>query len=112
MNMKLTNILKMHINNNKKERPGEKALFISNYNKRFSYQGLNAKFSRWMKKLRLTEKGYSLHSCRHFMVRRMQKKGAGVHVISAMCGHASPITTMRVYGIHTTIDDISKENRF
>ena len=111
-NLKLRNFLKTLINSNKKETPNEKALFVSNFKKRLSYQGLNAKYKRWMKKLKLAEKNYTLHSCRHTMVRRLQKKGVGLHIIQAICGHSDPTVTQRVYGTHVTVEDIAKENKF
>ena len=110
-NLKLYNILKCHISINKKKYP-EEALLVSNFKSRLTYQGLNAKFKRWMKKLRLTDKGYTLHSCRHTCVRQLQKIGIGIHIIQAICGHSDPIVTQRIYGSHVTLDDIAKQNRF
>ena len=111
-NLKLYNILKCHINSNKKKYPEEEALLVSNFKSRLTYQGLNAKFKRWMKKLRLMDKGYHLHSCRHTCVRQLQKIGIGIHIIQSICGHSDPIVTQRIYGSHITLDDIAKHNRF
>jgi integrase len=43
-------------------------------------------------------KGISLHSCRHFSATQALVSGNDVRTVAALLGHASPSTTLNVYG--------------
>jgi integrase len=43
-------------------------------------------------------KGISLHSCRHFSATQALVAGNDVRTVAALLGHASPSTTLNVYG--------------
>lgn len=111
-NLKLYNILKSYIRKRNNSGIGEKeALFVSNYNKRITYQGLHKKFLSLMTKLKLLEKGYTLHSCRHFCAVKLLKSKARLKVIQVFLGHSDPLSTLRIYD-HVSISEIAEINKF
>ena len=61
-------------------------------------RALNAKFSRLLKRARLADKGYGLHTLRHTHISQLLMRNVPPLVVSRRAGHASTATTMNLYG--------------
>lgn len=60
--------------------------------------GISKLFAALARMAGIKTKGVSLHSCRHFSATQALFAGNDVRTVAALLGHASPSTTLNVYG--------------
>lgn len=70
-------------------------LFISERNCKFTRSGIWKIFKKYSE--RVGEEDITLHSFRHYVLRRLLKEGVDLSTVSAIAGHADPLITAKIY---------------
>lgn len=70
-------------------------LFISERNCKFTRSGVWKILKKYAE--RVGEEDITLHSFRHYVLRRLLKEGVDLNTVSAIAGHAAPLVTAKIY---------------
>lgn len=70
-------------------------LFISERNCKFTRSGVWKIFKKYAE--RVGEEDITLHSFRHYVLRKLLKEGVDINTVSAIAGHADPLITAKIY---------------
>ena len=69
-------------------------LFISERNSKFTRSGVWKIFKKYSDRI---NEDLTLHSFRHYVLRRLLKEGADINTVSAIAGHSNPLITAKIY---------------
>jgi integrase len=79
------------------------ALFKNERGTRISRSALSSRLSYTLQRAGLKDKGYTLHSFRHYFMTHMLNEGYKIHQVQKWAGHADPSMILKTYA-HVTED--------
>lgn len=79
------------------------ALFMNKQGARISRSSLSSRFTCTLQRAGLKDKGYTLHSFRHYFMTQRLNEGYSIHLVQRWAGHSDPSMTLKTYA-HVTED--------